>query len=595
MSQHMPSDFYTPDEVDEQIDRRLQPQGLASADKELIDDLWMLFATPADTAEDRLSLARVKEKIQFDEFEIDLPTSSVASNTADYNNMTRIPARSSVHSFFSTRRSLFITLTTVLIMGVLLSSWLTITHLTSKNLKQGQNATSVVSNDPDHNALYTFYLTHVSAETTMGNKKGIWHIEKHRSRDNALIWQYVLNGEMNAMSHDITSNGIIYLTGVQTIYAIDAQNGKELWRNNLHDSIIKAIFKENGVYVDRGGTFTALSAQNGKEIWQVSYDQIMSYTHLPNNTGVLSFYYWVEDNRFYTIASVPGNSGLLALNALTGAFEWASPLPTAILSTTMSETVSHSGIVVDNGTTYITADADVYAFDEQTGELRRHVKTPDNQPFFDLSLQENILYGHSVKGNAFYALNGQDGQTVWSTPATIDISGPDGTILSIDSDDTTCDQSHRSSSVRPGPCTGKATLQVHKFSDGSTLWQQDLPCEEGFKICTVSNAYYANNKVYMIISSSQQSTEGDQKQQTEVQRQQLVVIDIQNRNIVSAFYLDTSVGLDTPSILNADDSYIYVQHNNANMSSLTVLNLSDKKVVWHKTFDNQLTSLVFAP
>jgi len=146
------------------------------------------------------------------------------------------------------------------------------------------------------------------------------------------------------------------------VFALNASNGRELWRFNFESAFALAYYHSNPVvhngllYMSSDDSVYALNVSTGMVIW--------NYTTGGSVTGSAA----VDDSRVY-IGSWDGN--FYALNSSTGAKLWdvrISPV--------------HSTPAVDNGIVYVSSDDFyLYAFNASTGALMwKYLTVSPNDP-----------------------------------------------------------------------------------------------------------------------------------------------------------------------------------------------------------------------
>ncbi|MGB8344434.1 MAG: PQQ-binding-like beta-propeller repeat protein [Ktedonobacteraceae bacterium] len=179
-------------------------------------------------------------------------------------------------------------------------------------------------------------------------------------------------------------NGMVY----SGTYALRASDGSVLWRSRLKAAFGPTVM--NGIaYAYSDETIYALNATNGKTLWDFQ-------THEPlGNAPTASS----DTVYFGTIGSnSSGACDFFALNASTGSQRWCSHMGG----------VDGSLAVVSQGVVYIGADA-LFAFDASTGKLRWHYTvgtTIQSMPEID----GNVVY---ASADGTYALNATEGTLLW--------------------------------------------------------------------------------------------------------------------------------------------------------------------------------------
>ena len=179
-------------------------------------------------------------------------------------------------------------------------------------------------------------------------------------------------------------NDIVYAG----IYALRARDGSVLWRSHLKAAFGPMVV--NGiVYAYSNNTIYALNAANGKTLWDFQVHEPLG--NAPTASGDTVYFGTTGSNA-------SGACDFFALNAFTGSQRWCSHMGG----------VDGSLAVVSQGNVYIGADA-LFAFDASTGKLRRHYAvgtTIQSMPEID----GNAVY---ASADGTYALNATAGTLLW--------------------------------------------------------------------------------------------------------------------------------------------------------------------------------------
>ncbi len=205
----------------------------------------------------------------------------------------------------------------------------------------------------------------------------------------ALDWRY----NMGANSQAVVVNGIVYASGNNFIYALNASTGAYLWSYPITSNSSPAV--ANGViYIgSTDNKVYALNATTGAYLWSyVTGDSIYYSPTVVNGVVYITSY----DERLY------------ALNATTGAYLW-------IYAVTMSISFSPA---VANGVVYIGCDHTLYALNATTGAYLWSFITTDligSSPV----VANGVVYISS--GYDIFALNATTGAYVWEYATRNDI------------------------------------------------------------------------------------------------------------------------------------------------------------------------------
>lgn len=139
------------------------------------------------------------------------------------------------------------------------------------------------------------------------------------------IWVYHFPGE--AMPTAAYDNGFLYIgTGDGHVYKIDASNGKPAWISDIVSFVSMSSPVLNGKYVFLGGTdpnyFYALDKKTGRVVWRVTIPRLVA-TGMGDCTPAYSDRLVVQEATVETgDPTAPVENVLLALNAKTGKIVW---------------------------------------------------------------------------------------------------------------------------------------------------------------------------------------------------------------------------------------------------------------------------------
>jgi outer membrane protein assembly factor BamB len=190
------------------------------------------------------------------------------------------------------------------------------------------------------------------------------------------------------------ANGTLYIgyhTGV--IYAIDAENGVQIWDHDIKSGIAGGLTVANDtVFVgSSNGNLTALDAGNGSLKWYFSTQNEVWATPSVVD-GVV--YFGSLDHSLY------------ALNAADGTEKWAFKAGGGITSTPL----------VINGVVYIGSfDKKFYAIDADTGIPKWTFEGAGGWFWSEAAYDSGTIYAGCLDHNV-YALDATSGSPVWPQP-----------------------------------------------------------------------------------------------------------------------------------------------------------------------------------
>lgn len=212
-----------------------------------------------------------------------------------------------------------------------------------------------------------------------------------RAKNGVLLWRVKSDCAVVSMPYGdyaipLVNQGIVY-TGS---YALGAQDGTILWKTALGVSFQELI---NGViFANDEDSIYALNASNGKLRWRYS---------APDH-AVVGGRLVVDGDRVYygTQDSVDGSekSALYVLNAANGSLLWKFAMG------------SYSGATIMNGLVYVSSrDQYLYALDAATGAIRWRIRSV--YPVYSTAVgTKGMLY---INMDGVYALNAATGSVTW--------------------------------------------------------------------------------------------------------------------------------------------------------------------------------------
>jgi outer membrane protein assembly factor BamB len=211
-------------------------------------------------------------------------------------------------------------------------------------------------------------------------------------------------GSFPSASNDASAEGIIY--------ALNASSGKQLWRYKTAYGLVDALLLDGVIYATASQgdcqcvappTFTvALDASSGKRLWQTPTANDEYAVRLAAN-GVV-----------YGLDSYPeGPVAILqAVNASDGSMRWRFPA-TPIASVSLIGMSGSAIYALSNDSNFVVNPTIIYALDAKTGAVRwRSEIKGATQPV--ITLIGKTLYLGSSDGSVT-AINAANGKQVWHT------------------------------------------------------------------------------------------------------------------------------------------------------------------------------------
>lgn len=367
--------------------------------------------------------------------------------------------------FSHVRPFFIITLLLLLIIGAFLSvSKLTTTHAAGKKAVEAD--WSMLGYDPQHTGFNT--QEHILRPSNVTRLQLDWHYSMKgfssfspvvanrfifiSTTDFKLIalniktrmpqWSYSMGDYIQTPT---ITNGIVYVSSSNSLYALDIQTGVLKWRTLLSSGYLSSPTLVNNVlYVSLSsnsyggsGTIYALDARYGSVKWIFATQSMgcavptvadgvvyvnsfgrkhgggpNSYLYAINAfDGTLKWRVWTREGvRSYPVVknslvymSLPQNGSVqhfFALNASTGEVKWMYPMSASSLPAVANDTVFVSS-----------TDGYTYALNAQTGiRIWRHLG--NGSEFTSLTVANGVVYISSTDHN-IYTLNTTTGKNTW--------------------------------------------------------------------------------------------------------------------------------------------------------------------------------------
>jgi outer membrane protein assembly factor BamB len=209
------------------------------------------------------------------------------------------------------------------------------------------------------------------------------------------LWHFYDDNTLHVSSSPVVVDKVVYFGGSNTVFALNAQNGSEIWKYTLGDSVSTAsaypiassfVVADGVIYFGAGdGNVYALNATNGEKIWNYTYAS--SGVYIPSSPIV-------EDGILY-IGSNTGN--VYALNITDGAKLWGSTIGNGSLS---------APAVYGDVLYFGSSDDNIYALNVASGPKLWHYTIPGYSPYLGQSFSDEPVYGPHYGAGSPIVLNG---------------------------------------------------------------------------------------------------------------------------------------------------------------------------------------------
>lgn len=266
-------------------------------------------------------------------------------------------------------------------------------------------------------------------------------------RDGALLWKRRLSAAPflpSLIEGLATKDGILYAGTGNGLCAIDADTGREIWRNSgwsQHEGSVMTLSVDDNVVIGGAhwGALYANDARTGRLLWSHSRDGLRNRSSSPSIHG--KYLYLISGESFFLIEAETGNiivrrnlgvdvdvasvplvtdteiifgtadNGVMALEKETYNEKWRFRTGPAMISsapyTRMTSTVETSPQVSGDMVFFSASDGNLYGIDRFTGkELWRF---SSGAPFFSsVSLCGNTLFAADFAGNIYAFVSDPD-------------------------------------------------------------------------------------------------------------------------------------------------------------------------------------------
>lgn len=478
-------DYFTPEQVDQQIEQLRQPpdQDNATDEARLVSTVQHFYHTPTEP-QNQAFLKRARQRIVSEE-----------DRDGSLDNTLLPVEHSPIQRNARPRRSrvihLFQGLAAVLVVGALISGWLVVTHMMNH-----PHVTSISSPRDD------IYIVHYNIAYRIDGSTGkeVWHhpVSTRKQSD----------PQMGSSASLQVVNHVVYAMLDFDIYALNADTGEEIWHvtNQTNKSYFYFVVDSKHVYLyTLDSTFSALNVSDGSLAWH------NTTFHTENGYG-----FSVSDGILYTTLSatdpnsqpVQPSDLIYALDATTGKVRWHF---------LVTQGTPFAPTLVSQGMVYIFSGNILFGLSEQTGKQSWEWTPPGGAGLQDIRMIGGTLYVDTVDPASMLlmganpdllhiiAINPQTGKQLWiSDPGynTFNVPNAAGLLLSYR-------QHNGTYSV--------AGLDTHT---GKPAWQQPFACsghpvmEPGYASCNVLWSELINGKWYLVASDAQAQTPESTSQRT---------------------------------------------------------------------------------
>jgi outer membrane protein assembly factor BamB len=387
------NEYFTSERVDEQIEQLHQPGALdeSTGEANLVQALQRHYSVPL-VAEDRTALEHARQRITGKQ--------SGGDTSAEIAPVVTFHPTSPVARPRGTRFMRLVSgLAAVILVGVLVGSWLVVTHMVG-------TSPTVTSGGPSD-----LYSIHSGTAYRIDGSSG------------KVIWQRRLatskqpDPSVGGSANLQVANRVVYAVLDFDIYALNSSTGEQIWHvvNHTNTSYFWFVVDNGRMYLySLDFTFSALNAADGSALW-----------HNTTFTTENGYGFSVRDGNLYTqnSAANPGDQRLYTLNGATGRVRWSAPLPQGSL---------FSASPVEHGVVYYISGNIIYALNEQSGKRIWEQTVPTTGMLMGAYLAGGMLYvtsgsvimESSTDTKNIFALDAQTGKLLWS-------AGPGYNILNI--------------------------------------------------------------------------------------------------------------------------------------------------------------------
>ena len=253
-------------------------------------------------------------------------------------------------------------------------------------------------------------------DVATGKELWAFHGDQMSMSEPLVVDGRVFFGTGNKIVVSTANGGVMRGTGANTIYALDASTGKELWSFNTYGENMPTLLYSDGmVYAATGGSMMyALNAASGKLQWSLPVHSVVSMSS-PEASGHIAVFGGADPYAFYGV------------NLSTGKIAWTLPVQA-------EGGVDDNTPTIANGIAYVQVPEGIFpnatvvefAINVQTGQNlwqtvlgQGSLPTNDKEETGVATAYGGVLYVGSPALHSLYALNIQTGAMLWSAPPTL--------------------------------------------------------------------------------------------------------------------------------------------------------------------------------
>lgn len=198
----------------------------------------------------------------------------------------------------------------------------------------------------------------------------------------------------------VSAKDTVKVRGEKYIYALNVNNGNEVWKVKSVGGSWNPVVFENVVYFGNGKDFLALDVKKGSEIWKYTLtEEAVAVNSSPARPGVVNSGAAIYQNM--VIFSI--GKKIVALNKDNGSVIWENNL----------NTISYSSPTIYQGKVFLGgSDNYFYALDLKTGKIIWRYYTEKSFVWSSPAVAYNSVYFGGGDGS-FYCLSSDSGELIW--------------------------------------------------------------------------------------------------------------------------------------------------------------------------------------